>query len=358
LAKLTVDPRTLSRFSPATRTQLDLSREVAASVDNQPLSKIVGAAKQALERDSDWVEFAKARLGEVEKHDALFSESAVAERQAFETALRGDSPAAAVIISAAADLETSPRREGILLEAQAVYTDAYDPAAAQQILAVARAKNPYVVRPLSGVTYQQLLLAASQAETATKRLLSEFTSAASIRLHVEAIIDDLTFVPDRAEEFEEALYDAGRLIGLGSQRPERETNKGPDNLWALGDNVYWVIEAKNGVTNSKGIGKRDMGQLTQSMQWFGNRYDSQAVGVPIMAHRATAVYSDVSPQAGTRIITPRLLGEFSAALRGFAEGLASVGWSSAEEVGRLLEGHKLTAGTLQDAYTEVQRGEV
>lgn len=358
LSKLTVDPRTLPRFSPATRAQLELSREIAASVDNQPLSKIIRAATQALERDANWVEFAKERLGEVEKHDSMFSETAIAERQAFESAVAGDLVGAAAGVAEAAGAEPLAKREGILREVQAMYTDQYDPAAAQQVLAIAREKNPYVIRPLAGVSYKRLQVAEPQAELATKRLMTEFTSPAALRLHAEAIIDELRFVPDRAEEFEEALYELGRFIGLGSQRPEREVNKGPDNLWALGDNTYWVIEAKNGVTNSKGIGKRDMGQLIQSMVWFGQRYDSAAVGVPVMVHRAVAAYSDSSPQAGTRIMTPRLLGELAASLRSFAEGLASTGWTSPAEVGRLLAGHRLLGPTLTKTFTEPQRGEV
>lgn len=357
LSKLTVDPRTLPRFSPATRAQLELSREVAASVDNQPLSAIFRAATQALERDKNWVEMAKEKLGEVEKHDSVFSESAIAERRAFDQAVAGDPVGAAATVAAAADKETEAKREGILRELQALYTDHYDPAAAQQILALAREKNPYVIRPVSGVAYQRLQVAEPQAELATARLTSEFSNPAALRLYAEAIIDELKFVPDRAEEFEEALYDFGRFIGLGSQRPEREVNKGPDNLWALGDDNYWVIEAKNGVTNSKGIGKRDMGQLIQSMVWFGQKYPTGRA-VPVMVHRAVASYSDSSPQPGTRVITPRLLGEMAAALRGFAEGLAATGWTSPTEVRRLLEGHDLLAATLTERFTEAQRGEV
>lgn len=358
LSKLTVDPRSLPRFSPATRAQLELSREVAATVENQPLSKIVGAAKQALTRDRNWVEYAKERLGEVEKHDSMFSESAIAERSAFEKAVAGDPAGAAAEIAAAADVEPASRREGILREVQALYTDQVDPTAAQQILAVARSKNPYVLRPLTGVTYQQLLLATPQADAAATRLQAAFSSAAALRLHVESIVDELRFVPDRAEEFEEAIYEAGRLIGLGSQRPEQEINKGPDNLWALGGNNYWVIEAKNGVSNSKGIGKRDLGQLSQSMLWFGERYSAEAIATPIMVHRAVAVYSDATPPAGMRVVTPRKLADFGAALRGFSEGLASAGWNSPEEVGRLLAGHRLLAHQLEAEYTVAQRGEV
>ncbi len=358
LSQLTVDPRTLPRFSPATRTQLDLSREVAAAIDNQPLSKIIGTAKQALDRDLDWVELAKERLGQVEKHDSKFSESAIAERAAFEQAAAGDNAGAAAALRDAADAEPDDRKEGALRQLQALYTDQYDPTAAQQVLALARAKNPYVLRPVAGITYERLLIAEPQGHLATSRLASEFTNPVALRLHVEALIDELRFVPERAEEFEEAFFEAGRLIGLGSQRPEREIGSGPDNLWALGGNQYWVIEGKNGVTNDRGIGKRDMGQLSQSMLWFGQRYDAAAVATPIMVHRAVAAYPDATPPQGMRVITPRLLGEFGAALRGYAAGLAVSGWASVEEVTRLLDGHNLTVEKLVHKFTEAQRGVV
>ena len=34
---------------------------------------------------------------------------------------------------------------------------------------------------------------------------------------------------------------AALYLGLGSQRPEHDGNLGPDNLWALGDNQFWVM---------------------------------------------------------------------------------------------------------------------
>ena len=358
LAQLTADPQNLARFSPATRTQLELSREVAMTMDNQPLSKIMAAAQQALDRDPDWVEMAKERLGEVEKHDSTFTQAAVVERLAFQAAAAGDPASAAQMLAEAVEGEPASRRRGALRGIQALYVDQYDPARAQQILSIARTENPYVLRPLSGVVYQPLLAGQPQAELACQRLASNFPSVAAMRLHVEAIIEDLRFVPDQSEEFEEALYDAGRFIGLGSQRPERDINSGPDNLWALGGNKYWVIESKNGVTNNRGIGKRDLGQLSQSLLWFGERYDSAAMAIPVMVHLATATYSDATPPAGMRLITARRLAEFCVALRGLADGLATTGWTDVSEVARLLEGRGLKADQLQGTFTEPQRGVV
>lgn len=355
LSQLTVDPRTLPRFSAATRTQLALSREIADQMDNLPLSRIIDTAKQALTRESEWVEWAKEGLADLESQVSLFSESAVAERAAFDLALNANPQAAAEVLHIASETEANKRISGVLLEQEAAYIDAFDHVRAQQVLAVARSKNTYVTRPISGVTYQVLQSTEPQANLAATRLTTQFTSAASLRLTFESHLDALKFDPDHTEEFEEALYDIGRLIGLGSQRPEHEIGSGPDNLWALGNNQFWVIEAKSGA-NSKAIGKRDMGQLTQAMVWFGSRYDPGARPVPIMIHPSAKAYPDASAPVGMRVITERNLGELRAALRGFSESLATVGWTSAEEVGRLLDGHRLGAQELEAQFTQAQRG--
>src|SRR5699024_5578684 len=133
--------------------------------------------------------------------------------------------------------------------------------------------------------YVPLQAHPAQARTCAERLAARFSTPAALRLDVEAIIDDLAFDEQRTEQFEEAFRRAGDFIGLGSQRPEHDIGSGPDNLWALGENVYWVVEAKTGAKSSA-IGKRDVAQLANSMLWFGDRYDPEAIHVPVMVHRA------------------------------------------------------------------------
>lgn len=354
LAQLTVDPRTASRFSPATQAQLKLSRQVAAQIDKVPIEKIISTAKQALNRDDGWVKLALQALRNIAPLPGRVTSAAVAERQAFEHAQRGDYQGAVRIVSAAAASESDRTTAGILLELQATYADANDPVLGQQTLAQARAKNTNVTKPRAGVTYVPLQAQSTQARNCVERLSARFSTAAALCLDVEAIIDDLVFDELRIDQFEEAFRRAGDFIGLGSQRPEHDTGSGPDNLWALGENVFWVVEAKTGAKSSA-IGKRDIGQLSTSMLWFGDRYDPEATSIPVMVHRAVQIYSDASPIAGMRVITERKLGEFVHSLRSFGQALAVSGWSDAETVGRLLEGHKLAAGHLED-FTVRQRG--
>jgi len=354
LAQLTVDPRTLGNFSPATQAQLKLSRQVAAKMDNLPIGRIIDTAKQALTRDSAWVQLALKALRNIPPVPGNVRDAAVAEREAFVRAQNGDTGAARDTISAAVTSESDDAAAGVLLEIQATYADMTDPELAQQTLALARARNTNVTKPLGGLAYTPLDAHSPQVKTCTERLSARYSTPAALRLDVESIVEELDFNELRVEQFEEALRQAGALIGLGSQRPEHDTNVGPDNLWALGDNAFWVIEAKTGA-KSPAIGKRDMAQLATSMLWFGARYDPKAEPVPVMVHPSVMAYADATPVTGMRVITEKGLGEFAAALRSFATALAEAGWTDAEVVGRLLEGHGLVADKLTE-FTAPQRG--
>lgn len=356
LAALTVDPRTLPRFSPATRAQLELSREVAAEVEDAPLSAIMATARQALNRDRDWVRFAKSALTDLPTQTQVIRDSAIAEREAFDAARLDDYAGASRILSEAAGT-VEPREAGALLEQAAVYLDAVDPTQAQQLLTLARGKNPYVVRPLVATPFEPVTSEGSQAAVTQTRLAENYSAPATLQLDIVAIVEDLKFDPDLpAEQFKDAVRRLGHLLGLGSQRPEHSFGKGPDNLWALGDDQYWVIEARSGAT-STGIGKRDMGQLQQSMQWFGERYGLPAHAEAVMIHPERAIYEDVTPIPGLRILDGPRLGELRAAVTAFGQGLAATGWSSAADVARLLDGHHLRADQLLD-YTRPQHGTV
>lgn len=345
LAQLTVDPRTLERFSPATQAQLKASRVMAKNLDNQPLNKIMETAAQSLNRDPSWVKYAKSQLRSLTPSPARVDASAIEMRRAFDSASAGDLEGGSTRLTAAAEACIDPRQEGQLLEQAAAYADRYDPTQAQNLLALARTKNLYVLRPLTGIAYRPLIFAGSQAAKVAQRATSMFGTPQALRVAVEGILDRLRFDPTATEEFEEAILELGLFLGIGSQRPERELGQGPDNLWAIESGRFWVIEAKSGAV-SEFISKRDAGQLGEAMQWFGKKYPADQAATPVMIHREKKLHNTASGPAGMRVINARGLGELTADVRAFAEGLATTGWSDFADVARLLNGHKLDAAGL------------
>lgn len=340
LSQLVADPRSFARFGPATRAQLELSRTVAAELNNQPLGSIMGVARQALDRDTGWVTLAKQALTKLAPQAGSISEVAVARRMAFEDASDGDYAAAADHLGSIAATVTNRREKGWLAEQRAAYIDQIDPAGAQQVLADSRRDNPAILRPLSGVTYQRLSSSNEQARRATDVLTTLYGTAVELRLGFEALVEDLVFDRERTEEHEDSLARLADHLGLAGQRPEQVLGEGPDVLWAFGDQGFWVIEAKSGA-RSQVIHKSDANQLAGSMNWFRERYDPTAHAVPVMVHRAHRLADDAAAPLGMRVLDERGLDRLRTAVRAFATGLASDRWDRADIVERHLTGHQL-----------------
>jgi hypothetical protein len=342
LAQLTVDPRSLERFSPATQAQLAMSRTVAREMENVPLASIINTAKQSLNRDDGWVKYAKRALRALDPAPARVDENATEMRQAFDAAGAGDFNGAADRLAEAAERCSDLRQAGHLLEQAAVYAEKFDPVRAQNMLAAARTKNPYVLRPLTGVAFRSVTFEGSQAEKVSSRATTMFGNATALRVGVEGILDRLEFDPLTTEEFEEGVLELGLLLGIGSQRPERDFGIGPDNVWAVEAGAFWVIEAKSGAT-SDFISKRDAGQLGEALQWFGRKYPANVAATPVMIHREKKLHGTASGPTGMRVINARALGELIHDVRALSEGLAGEGWNDLSVVSRLLAGHKLDA---------------
>jgi hypothetical protein len=346
LAQLVADPRSFVRFSPATRAQLDLARDVASDLRDRPLDDIMAVAQQALDRDTAWVKFARLALASIAAPAGMVSDFAVARRRAFEAATDGDHRRAADLIGAAAGSMEGDRAVGWALEQKAAYLDAVDPAAAQDILAVARTKNQMVLRPLTGLAaYKRLSAAGDQAQRAADHLAACYSTGSELRLAAQTIADGLAFDPDRTEEAEEAFRRLADHIGLAGQRPEREIGSGPDVLWALGGLNFWVIEAKTGAISDV-IHKRDAAQLGHSMAWFRGRYDQTARATPVMVHRARRMARDATASPGTRVLDEDGLRQMRVAFLAYAAGLASSRWDTPGVVADQLAGHTLRAAEL------------
>lgn len=323
LTHLVSDPDTFALFSPATQVQLKQSRRISSGLTDQPLSEIMGVARQALERDPSWVRFARQGLAAITPTVGHVSPAAAHRRTAFELATAGNITAAVKALGDAATLTADPRQQGWLLEQQATYIDQYEPARAQEVLAAARQKNPAVLRPLSGAAYKKISASVSRATAASHHLIGTYgTDRMQLRVGFEALLDALRFDPSpiAVEAFEQAFRDVGLHLGFAAQRPERDIGRGPDVLWALGDLNYWVTEAKSGATASY-IGKVYSNQLTGSKLWFHGYYDSTVNAVPVLIHPADRLGSNATATPGARVITANKLDAFKDAVRNFATAL-------------------------------------
>ena len=345
LSQLIAHPDTASRFSPATQAQLELSNEVAKSLDNKPLARVLQVADQALNRDTNWVLLAKNALSGLVPKPGHVSPDAIARRRAFDNAMLGNLPNTEALLKAAAEETTDARAKGWLLEQLAAYVDHRNADLAQQLLTQARGLNADVLRPLVASPYVRLLSSEMQGQRAASVLSEAFASSTELILGFEAVISDLLFDEARTEEFEAAFLQVGLLIGLNAARPEKEMLDGPDDLWALDQNRYWVIEAKTGAKTNF-MAKKDVNQLAGSINWFNEQYLNGETATPVIVHIARTLGKGATAVPGMRILSPRKLGEMIANLRSFAQSLATDGWDNARVINELLHAHSLSIESL------------
>ena len=355
LTQLIADPANLARFGPATRVQLELSRRLAQQLEDAGLDEIIEAARQSLDRDPGWISASRQALAGVTYGLGRLDPIAVRRRAAFNSAATGQYRPAAAEISAAVNEAEDDRVKGWLQEQLACYTQLTDPARAQQILAGALRLNPRVLRPLEGVSYSRLSPAADQARTAAEYLAAHYADRNELIVGVQAVLEDLVFDPERTDEFEDMMEQLAAHLGFTGQRPERDTNNGPDVLWSTGSLNYLVIECKSGVITDR-IRRHDAAQLAQSMSWFTEHYDQTCRATPVMIHPVAVLAADATTPPGTRIITADRLDRLRTAIRRTAIALGDAGsWRDPDAVAAQLTHHKLTGAALPGAYSVAPR---
>ena len=132
--------------------------------------------------------------------------------------------------------------------------------------------NLQLLKPKEGISYKKLEFINENRLKRIKNYILNHTDYQDLILHIEKILDDLSFgMP--AEKFEFALQEIGLLLGFVSQRPDKEYKKGPDNLWCGVNGKYFFFECKNEVDDNRlEISNREAGQMDVHCGWFDEIY--------------------------------------------------------------------------------------
>lgn len=340
-------------LTPATQAQVELSRRIARSLENPSLGDIKSVIAQCLNRDPGWRRFSKRALLNLSSNEELILDpSKLALRRAFDLARSNQYSAAAAALDGVIDETSDQQVKAWLLSRKAALQHWTDAQGAQQTLAAAHGLEPRVLRPLRGITYRRIPSGAGeQASMLIENHQQRFLDGTAMQLFAETLCTDLRFIPGTSGKFEAAIDDLAWFLGISGQRPENAYNEGPDNLWALPNATFLVIECKNEVAPGNAIAKRDVGQLGQSVEWFrGNYFASDFV--PVLVHRQRTLGAAASPVDGMRVIDQKGLRKLRARIKDFAQQLASPDVSySVTEVAQRLAQLELNANAFVGAFT-------
>ncbi|MFF4924243.1 DEAD/DEAH box helicase [Kitasatospora sp. NPDC001261] len=357
LAVATHDQRQRALLSPATRAQVELSRDIADLIQGEGLDSLRSAIGACLDRDPQWVAASRRALAEIRYADSgVVRPEAVTSRQAFDLAATGRQRDAADAMQRATTEVEDPAVRGLLLEQRAAYLNHVDPAAAQRMLTRALELNQFVLRPAAGVVPAQLRAAAVQAKAAAEFLDQEHADGVSLVLGVKALLDEVVWGDEeRSDEAEAAWMRLGLHLGVTSTRPEKLYGTGPDNLWALSDERHAVIELKTGCTTGS-IAKSDLDQLGGSVRWDATNY-SGVKSLAVMVHPSAVLHGLGTAVEGMRVVTPQKWEALKKAVTAFAVALADGNgrWRDEQAVAEQLAVGKLLAGSFFQTYAEAPK---
>lgn len=325
----------LESFSPNAVRQIEMGREVSKAISSEPDQSVgmTNALGQLLNRDPGWRDYYNSQMKldsemslQVPHEADLRRRVAAAERRAAASTQSRDYSGASRELRAAANLlDKDKYARGAIKQAGAKIMYLHDKVGAMDLQGSAFADNYNLSRPpVMPTTVQRRI--SGQAE-AIAEWLSEFADKNGALVELDGLLTRLKFTNPHAV-VETAIADLGRFLGAASSRPEKETGRGPDNLWVFEDRAF-CIEMKS--DKYAKLWKHDGGQISLSEKWVRDNNPGLAEVFPIVG--SDVVEADHSPDfaENVRVFTAEVLGEVVVRLRGMLVGLATHGPLFAEE---------------------------
>lgn len=348
------NPSARSLFSPATKAQLTLGRQVTEQLKGKPLTELEEVMDLCLSQDEDWVSASKDAIANADDAEAAHIDDAtVLLRDAFDAARLSRFDRAQELAQGAVNITSEKRAKGYIKQQLAEYVHHTNPVEAQQLQISAVELNRALVRPLQGITYSKLEAPKNSQSVAAAEFMKQFLEKNELILWVNALAEALDWGEENTKRFERAMRDLGMFLGFGSQMPEDDFGKGPDNLWSVGNLKYFVIECKSGAVNAKAISKHDCNQLTGSMMWFGKQYDKSCSAIPIMVHKKTKPENAATLHPETRIITADKLDNMIQRLKAYSIAIGEeLGFTKPAAVAKQLDHFGFTAQKFVGQFTE------
>lgn len=343
-------------FSPATKAQLELSELVSDQIRGKSLHDIREAMMYCLDRDANWVSTSKSKLASLSYEESRQVNYLITrQRKAFDSAyINNFTEATQELREAVNEVDGNDKPlKGYLKQCLAEYINFYDPVEAQKILMSAAMDNPTLIKPIEGIAYHKLESPAlEQARSCINYLQQKFSSNPNkILVSINSLLGFFIFKPKTANEFEESIKELACYIGFLSQRPEQEANDGgPDVLWSVGNQKYFVIECKNGATTNS-VSKSDCNQLNGSGEWFLRTYDHTCKFIPILVHPSKSFNFDASPNQNTRIIDLDKLEFLRNNIHSFFKSICSENRINERDIKERLITYNLTSDAFVKTYT-------
>jgi replicative superfamily II helicase len=350
-------------LSPQTRAQIEIGLEIAEMAqeddkDLPPLDVLRGVINKCLKRDEDWKRFYVEHMDAVEPVPSTSKALDVfqLELEAELASASGDPQAAITVVQRLIDSYiTDDADKGWYLQEMGRYAYLISKADSNSRQVAAHLKNRYVLKPRDGMKVDKLVI-SQQRVTKVIGWIRRFTDYSDLSVTLDDIVSRLQFGV-KADSFEQALGELGEALGFECQRPDKEWGRGPDNLWALRDGQYLLIECKNQVhADRKEVYKDEAGQMNTSCAWFAQTY-AGATAKKILITPASKLGPGAALADDVELMRKSDLAKLLRNVRAFFAEFKSLDFKdlSAKAVQQLIDTHALSVEKLLKDYSRKAR---
>lgn len=349
-------------FSPQTQMQIDIGIEVAGyakediSEGSEPTSALRDVINKCLKRDEGWKEFYKEKMDELPSGSMkpkilhIFAAELQAE---LKYQLSRFDEAVSITQTVINDWIKDETEKGWYLQEIARYLYPKSRAESNKHQIAAHSKNRYLLKPKSGMTITKVTITSQKRIENILSWIARYTDFEELVIALDEILCNLRFMVE-ADKFEKAFDDLGKALGFECQRPDREWKEGPDNLWALRDGEYLLVECKSEASLTRAeVYKEETGQMNNACSWFDQNYAGTKVKriliIPTLKLAKGAGFND-SVEAMRKDKLGRLVNNARAFFGEFKTlDLKNV---SHEKVQQLINLHELSVEDISGKYSE------
>lgn len=361
LVRLLRDKSSRRFLSSQMSTQIEIGLEITDMArqeiedGKQPKDALLDLASQCLSRNEDWKAFYVEKMDDVKPSgsDSKILQIYATELSAEQAYIAGDYASAARALQALLDDGLVDREEtGWYLQEQARINWDENRAESQTLQVAAHKKNRQLLKPPTGVTVAKLTIISQGRVERIRQWISNHATYENLNVSVTEILERIVF-GTKADKFEDALNELSFALGFAGERPDAEWKEGPDNLWALDDSQYLLLECKSevDVTRSE-INKREAEQMNRSSAWFDKHYVGMKVK-RLIVHPAGKIESAAAFTHNVEGVREADLKRLVKSVRGFFKGFEAQNFKDLSEahIQKLINAHGLSVSDLISKYS-------
>ena len=349
-------------FSLQTQKQIEISNELTTLAKEEVEEKgghntLIGLIRKILKRENDWKEYYYEEMNSIssESTPKILTELIVERDAEYKNSVGKSLEAAKIMRNYLNDNMNNISNKEFGWYEQQIARYLYNEAKSQSLETQVKAyeKNNLLLKPNANINIKLLKSEKINQANCIRNYISKYKTASDLELEVNEILDFMEFNVNN-KKFENSIMKIGEFLGFASEQPDLLYREGPDNLWAVAPNEYFVIECKNQIQETRTfLSQNEIGQMNNTIAWFNKNYQRHH-GTFIMIAPTNNIDNRVAFVKTVNIIRKKELNTFRMNLKSFVRDIINknIKEISTDEIQKLLRLHKLDFISLKNYFVQ------